>query len=128
MNFDPKAAYPGIPEPFRGRSLWLINAGILPDYERKLDGRLFHVGQKIRRRAPKFGFPVVHVRGMGDVPLAGRTGQVRGFVQYRDDVAVLVHYDGTPEYDPDLDDCPLNLFWADAASFDIVTDLYQETA
>ena len=111
MNYDSSLPYPGMPESLRARAQRLALEGILPDFSRRIEGSTWFVGQRVRHRKPAFGRPTIHVKGMGPLELAGRAGDVRGFFEYRGDLGLLVHWDGTPEYDPEAGNSRLYFFW-----------------
>jgi hypothetical protein len=111
--------YPGIPKPFRSNTGWLQRSGILPDPTYIISNQMFFVGQRVRHRAEEFGRSSIKPTGMEVIYLAGHAGTVRGFVEYREKVMLLVHWDGTPIMERQERLC-LGFYWCSAERVDII--------
>jgi hypothetical protein len=111
--------YPGIPEPFRHKKNWLKRNGILPDPTYIIARQMFFVGQRVRHRAEELGRSSIKPTGMDAIYLAGHEGTVRGFVEYREKIMLLVHWDGTPILERRTQ-LRLGFYWCSVERVDII--------
>lgn len=92
-----------VPEKLRDNAAWLISAGLKPITELTVDGITYRLLDRVTHKPdPKGRIQYVSVSTVGgkDKYLAGHTGYIAGFVDYRMTQLLLVRWDGSKPYIP----------------------------